>query len=159
VKADFALASKLVLISNGSLMTRDTVQQGLRRWGEWGGEVWFKLDSASADGLWRINGVQQTADSRLRQLASAAALCPTWLQTCVFAFDGEPPSAAERLAYLDFLRRTQSEGIALRGVLLYGLARPSMQTEAPRLAALPPAWMEAFAAEIRGIGLEVKLSV
>lgn len=150
--------AKLVLITNGSLIRREVVQQGLQHWGEAGGEVWFKLDSATEAGIQRINGVHQTSASALRNLEIAAKLCPTWLQTCVFAFDGLPPSEEERLAYLDFLTLALRSNIALRGVLLYGLARPSMQTEAPRLAALPALWMEAFVEEIQSRGVKAKYS-
>ncbi len=150
---------KLVLISNGSLVRREAVQRGLRRWGRAGGEVWFKLDSATEVGILRVNGVHRTPASVLADLESVAGLCPTWLQTCLFAFDGEPPSGEECQAYLDFLRLALRRGIPLRGVLLYGLARPSMQAEAPRLAALPAPWMEAFAVAIRECGLETRLSL
>jgi len=40
--------------------------------------------------------------------------------------------------------------------LLYGLARPSLQAEAPRLSALPHAQLEQFAQRIRALGVAVK---
>ena len=150
---------KLVLITNGSLMRRENVQQGLADWERLGGEVWFKLDSATAAGILRINNVQHSPASVLGNLKTAAGLCPTWVQTCLFAVDGQPPSAEERQAYLDFLALALCQGIPLRGVLLYGLARPSLQAEASRLAALPADWMEAVAGDIRALGLEARLSV
>jgi wyosine [tRNA(Phe)-imidazoG37] synthetase (radical SAM superfamily) len=150
---------KLVLITNGSLARRETVQMGLAHWGELGGEVWFKLDSATEAGIQRINGVHHSPESVLRNLETSARLCPTWLQTCLFALDGQAPALEEREAYLRFLKAAQNQRLALRGVLLYGIARPSMQAEASRLSALPAEWMEAFAAEIRGMGLETRLSL
>ena len=45
------------------------------------------------------------APTRLR---SAAALCPTWIQTCVFSWRGAPPSDAEQRAYLDCVRQLRS---------------------------------------------------
>jgi hypothetical protein len=110
-------------------------------------------------GIRRINGVHHSPESVLRNLETSARLCPTWLQTCLFALDGQAPALEEREAYLHFLKDAQNQRLALRGVLLYGLARPSMQAEAPRLSALPAEWMEAFAAEIRRMGLETRLSV
>lgn len=150
---------KFVLITNGSLARRESVQNGLKHWAGLGGEVWFKLDSATAEGIARVNGVRLSPESVLRNLESAANACPTWLQTCLFAFDGQPPSPMERKAYLDFLKRAASMGILFRGVLFYGLARPSLQAEAPRLVALEPQWMEAFAEEIRSGGIQLKLSL
>lgn len=150
---------KLVLITNGSLIRRDSVQKGLAHWGELGGEVWFKLDSATEAGMRRINGVHHAPETALRNLQAVSRLCTTWLQTCLLAVDGQPPSDLEREAYLHFLTRVQDHGIPISGVLLYGLARPSMQAEAPRLSALPAEWMKAFALDIRKTGLEVRLSL
>ena len=150
---------KLVLITNGSLARRETVQKGLKRWAGLGGEVWFKLDSATEEGILRVNGVRLSPESVLRNLEAAASACPCWLQTCLFAFDGLPPSPEERTAYLGFLRQASRRNIPLRGVLLYGLARPSMQSEALRLSALSSVWMEAFTESIQGSGLETRLSL
>ena len=150
---------KLVLITNGSLMQRDNVQQGLRRMAQLNGEVWFKLDRASEEGMQRINDTKMTMDKVRQNLASAIACCPnTWLQTCWFALDGIAPSAQDEDDYVDFLKGLLRGGIKPQGVLLYGLARPSLQAEAPRLSALSRGQMENFAARIRKLGLEVRLS-
>jgi wyosine [tRNA(Phe)-imidazoG37] synthetase (radical SAM superfamily) len=160
IMAEFDLIGKikLVLITNGSLIQRAKVKLGLRRMAGLGGEVWFKLDSATANGARRINSTRQTVEKMHDNLRTAALLCPTWLQTCVFGFDGQPPAEAEREAYLKFIGRLKAEGLPLRGVLLYGLARPSMQPEAARLSALPQEWMLNFAAEIEAQGVAVKLN-
>jgi len=165
VMADFGLVgsnerepAKLVLITNGTLADRPYVREGLKQMATLNGEVWFKLDSATAAGMRVINQTRITPEKQLARLAVAAALCPTWLQTCVFALDGHPPSTAEQEAYLALVRRILSEGMPVRGVLLYGLARPSMQPQAARLSALPAAWLEGFAERIRDAGLEAKVS-
>ncbi|HXZ97030.1 MAG TPA: radical SAM protein [Burkholderiales bacterium] len=149
---------KLVLITNGSLMHRATVEKGLLKMKNINGEVWFKLDSATAAGTRRINGVQRTPEKTLQDLRIAVSLCPTWLQTCVFALDGKPPSSAERAAYLNFISDLKQNKVQVEGVLLYGLARPSMQPEAPRLSALPKEWLDEFAHAIRSAGLQVRVS-
>jgi hypothetical protein len=46
----------------------------------------------------------------------------------------------------------------LKGVLLYGVARPSMQPEAPRVSALSADELEDIAAELRKKGLTVTVS-
>jgi hypothetical protein len=91
-------------------------------------------------------------------LLAAAQRCPTWIQTCLFAIDGVGPDEMELEAYLDFLRQCAAQRLPLRGVLLYGLARPSWQPEAPRLASLPPERLEAFAQRIRALGFSVKVT-
>lgn len=151
-------AVKTVLITNGSLIHRENVQRGLRRMAGINGEVWFKLDRASAAGMALVNDTLTGMDKVRNNLAAAAALCPTWLQTCWFALDGGPPSARDEDAYLDFLSGLLRDGVDVRGVLLYTLARPSLQPEAARLAPLPLPLMEAFAQRIRELGVTVKVS-
>ncbi|MDO8310893.1 MAG: radical SAM protein [Sideroxyarcus sp.] len=151
---------KLVLITNGSLMQRDNVQQGLRRMAKFNGEVWFKLDRASEAGMAIINDTKMTMDKVRQNLIAAIACCPnTWLQTCWFALDGVAPGKQDEDDYLDFLGGLLRDGLKPQGVLLYGLARPSLQAEAPRLSALPSEKMEGFAMRIRAMGVQVKMTV
>ncbi|MHB1186799.1 radical SAM protein [Thiobacillus sp.] len=160
VMMDFDLTGKikLVLITNGSLTDRPRVQDGIKKIAALNGEVWFKFDSATAAGMRTINQTRISPDKQFERLAAAARLCPTWLQTCVFALDGKPPSDVEQAAYLAAVGRIRQESIPVQGVLLYGLARPSMQPQASRLSALPAEWLEAFAEKIRAAGLPVKVS-
>lgn len=160
VKADYALpeALKLVLITNGSLIDRDSVQRGLCRMATFNGEVWFKLDSVTWEGRQLINNTRMSLKKMRRNLQLSASLCPTWLQTCIFQIDGMPPSRNESEAYLRFIEEFVSEGGVLEGVLLYGLARPSLQPEGPRLTKIRQEWMEAFSEQIRRRGLAVKLN-
>lgn len=150
---------KLVLITNGSLLQRDSVQQGLRRMAELNGEVWFKLDRASEQGMALINDSRSGMDRVRENLKTAISCCPnTWLQTCWFALDGKAPGQQDEDDYLDFLAALQQGGIKPQGVLLYGLARASLQPEAPRLSALTLEQMEGFARRIRARGLTVKVA-
>lgn len=160
VMAEFGLIGriKLVLITNGSLLHRPGVQAGLRAMAQLGGEIWFKLDRVTPPGLREINGSRGTPDSVRAHLRIAAALCPTWLQTAVFALDGQPPPDTERAAWLAFVKTLAEQEIRLAGVLLYALARPSLQAGAVRLSAIDPGWLAAFAADIRACGLPVRLS-
>lgn len=149
---------KLVLITNGSLMHRPYVQQGLGLMAQFRGEVWFKLDRASAEGMEFINSTQLSMEKVRKNLATAIGLCPTWLQTCWFALDGLPPAKQDEDDYLDFLAGLLHDNILPQGVLLYTIARPSLQPEAPRLAALSAQQLEAFAERIRALGVLVNVS-
>jgi hypothetical protein len=80
------------------------------------------------------------------------------LQTCWFAIDGIAPSVQDEDDYLVFVASILRDGQPLQGVLLYGLSRPSLQAEAPRLSALPGGKLEAFAQRLRELGLTVKVS-
>jgi pyruvate-formate lyase-activating enzyme len=144
------------LISNGSLMHRPEVQDGIRELGEMGGEVWFKIDRVGRAATEAINGIALDAGKVARNLAICTGLAPTWVQTCWFAFDGEVPDDHARDAYCKLLEPLSGQ---LAGVHLYGLARPSLQPAAPRLGRLTPEALEGFAAEIRAAtGLTVVVS-
>ena len=147
---------KLRLITNGSLLGRRRVQAGVKRLGELGGETWFKVDAGSAEGYRRINSADLSPDSVAQRLRLCASLCPTWVQTCLFALDGEGPSEAEVMAYVEVLL---DAGIAdLAGVHLYGLARPSQQPEASKLTSLSEDRLAAIAERLRALGLKVNVS-
>ena len=75
-------------------------------------------------------------------------LVGNWVQACWFARDGEPPGKQDEEDYLEFVSGLLRDGHKPQGVLLYGLARPSMQAEAPRLSALSAENMQAFADRI-----------
>ena len=152
------LAGKLPvrLITNGSLLHRPGVRDGIRVLGELGGEVWFKVDRAMPAEVETINGVPMDAGKIRDNLSRCAALATTWVQTCWFALDGIAPDAAARDAYFALLAPVAPR---LAGVHLYGLARPSMQPAAPRLQRLDADEMEKFAAEIQEkMGIRVLVS-
>jgi wyosine [tRNA(Phe)-imidazoG37] synthetase (radical SAM superfamily) len=121
---DLGPSVALRLITNGSLLGQARVREGIRQLGQAGGEVWFKVDAGKADAIERINGVRLAPGTIARNLGLCANLCPTWVQTCVFRWDGLPPDDDELDVWLDVLA---SAGTAVRGVLLYGIARPSRQ--------------------------------
>ena len=149
---------KTVLITNGSLLNRGEVQQGLRDMAKLNGEVWFKLDRASEAGMQLVNDTRISMSKVRDNLVAAIACCPTWLQTCWFALDGEPPSRRDEDDYLEFVASLMHDGHKPQGVLLYSLARPSMQAEAPRLSALSAEQLQVFADRIGKLGLPVKVS-
>lgn len=153
-ESELPLDAKIVLITNGSLVHRPNVREGLKRMASMNGEVWFKFDSATAEGRRCINDTSISSEKIRENLGIAASLCPTWLQTCVFQFDGRPPSRAEQEAYIEFASSMAKE---LQGVLLYGLARKSFQPESERLSPASKEWMEAFGEDIKKAGLPVKI--
>ena len=149
---------KSILITNGSLLHRPNVQRGIQLLSQFNGEVWFKLDRASTAGMEKINNTQTSMEKVRTNLAITIGLCPTWLQTCWFALDGMVPSKQDEDDYLQFVSVLIQENIHPQGVLLYSIARPSHQDEAPRLVALTAQQLELFADRIRALGLTVKVS-
>lgn len=151
--------TKCILITNGSLVNRDYVRKGLKKLALINGEVWFKIDSATSDGIDRINQISGTELSTLKRLDITANYCPTYIQTCVFTYEKKTPSEADKNAYIELLKEAINRKIPFKGVLLYGVERPSLLPEASnKITKLPEKWLLSFADEIRNIGVSVKVS-
>lgn len=147
-----------VLITNGSLVHQQKVQLGLENLDKQGGQVWFKLDSATQQGRMRINNAAMSTERVIENLVRSASLCSTWLQTCVFLSDGQGLSQTEIDAYLALLLKVRVL-VDIKGVLLYSLARPSCQPESESIVASSEIQIDAFAQAIKHLGFEVRMSV
>jgi len=141
---------KVRLITNGSLMDKPHVLESMHHLAKINGEVWFKADAGTSEGIAKINDVNINIASVMKRIKACAEACPTFVQTCMVAIDGMPPTDLEVDAYITLLSEVKD---VIQGVHLYGLARPSMQAEAPRLTRLLPEWLEDVATKIRAIGL------
>ncbi len=146
---------KVRLISNGSLLDKPAILNSMRHLAQCNGEVWFKLDAGTKAGIARINDINLNPQSHIERLQRCAEVCPTFIQTCMFAIDGKPPNEADIDAYLALISQVQH---LVKGVHLYGLARPSHQLEAASLSRLPATWLEALAQRMRQLGFIVYVS-
>jgi len=157
VLRDFGLLGKIKvrLITNGSLMDKPAILASMSHLAQCNGEVWFKVDAGSKEGISRINDVTLNPQSHIQRLQSCAKACPTFIQTCMFALDGAPPSEEDIQAYLALISQVKGD---IKGVHLYGLARLSLQKEASRLGRLPAAWLEAMGHRISQLGITVHVS-
>ncbi|HMV61862.1 MAG TPA: radical SAM protein [Rhodocyclaceae bacterium] len=144
------------VITNGSLADRPSVQAAFRTLAEAGGEVWFKVDAGTREEILKINGVDIDPAAHARRLALTASICPTWVQTCVFRWDGELPTQEFSDSYVAFLQKAGLEG--LKGILLYGVVRQSHQPEAIHLQPLSAEELEHIAVALRKTGLTVNVS-
>lgn len=149
---------KCVLITNGSMVNRVHVKKGLKKLAKMNGEVWFKIDSAIPTGIATINKIRGSNISTLKRLKVSAELCPTWIQTCVFSYKNKPPSKAETDAYINLLKATVSRDIAVKGVLLYGVERPSLQPEAKVIEKLPESWLQEFALSLNQLPFDITIT-
>lgn len=151
--------SHFVLITNGSLLHQTEVQAGLQTLAEFGGEVWFKLDSATEQGRKLINNSAQSQTQLIKNLQIASRLCPTKLQTCVFHFQEQAWTAAEKSAYLQLLQAFKHRQIAIEKVMLYSIARQSFQPEASSLEKANSEEMQALATDITAMGYDVSVNL
>jgi len=156
LKLKHALDIPLRLITNGSSVQKPYILAGLKLMAQHGGEIWFKVDAIGETFTQRINGVSLSAAWQQQQLHIAAQACPTWLQTCVM--QGQAEDEGYISSYITWLKQALSSGILLHGVLLYGLARPSMQDGGASLQSADDVWMQEFAQKIETLGLTVKVS-
>ncbi|ACT47625.1 radical SAM protein [Methylotenera mobilis] len=154
---DFDLLGKIKvrLITNGSLMDKPGMLDNMRHLAKLNGEVWFKVDAGSKAGIARVNDVTLNPESHLQRLLNCAATCPTFIQTCMFGFDGSPPSETDIADYLALVKQAKD---VILGVHLYGLARRSEQVEVDRLSRLPAEWLEQVAQRMRNEDMTVYVS-
>lgn len=149
-------ASKFVLISNGSLMHQAPVQAGLKLFNQYNGQVWFKLDSVTAEGRKKINDCKLSTEKVLENLTISAELCETKLQTCLLGFLAADEAEKERAAYIELLGKSN---IKIKEVMLYTIARPSLQPEAGQLSKVNEQVMMQFADQLKQQGYRVSVSL
>jgi len=154
VLSEFDLLETLTLrvITNGSLLHRSSTKHGIARIGTIGGEVWFKIDRATSQAIALVNGAQTTPEKIRKNVLACAQLAPTWIQSCFFSIDGNTIDESEFSAYLDLISSIREQ---IKGVHVYGLARPSLQPEAKRLSALNAESLMSFSQRIAALGVNV----
>ncbi len=147
--------SQFVLITNGSLMHQANVQAGLKIFNQYKGKVWFKLDSATDEGRKKINDSKHSTVKTIENLKIASRLCETSLQTCMLDFLSVKDAERERQAYIELLKNNK---VKINRVMLYSLARESLQPEAKQLKKVDSSLMNIFADQLRNIGYQVSVT-
>lgn len=148
----FLSASQFVLITNGSLMYLPRVQSALRVFNQFHGQVWFKLDSATIEGRKIINSIHMSTEKLMNNLKISQALCDTSLQTCFINYAQMINEHSEESAYLELLRKIKREGIQLKKVMLYTLARASCQPEAEQITKKDEERLNWMAKQLKELG-------
>jgi wyosine [tRNA(Phe)-imidazoG37] synthetase (radical SAM superfamily) len=154
----FLAPIKLIVISNGSYVAKEHVLLALERLAGQGGELWFKLDRGTEHSRQHVNDIDLSNHLVLERLRAAASVIPVWLQTCLYCEDGMNPPDHERQAYIDLVGEALASGTQLQGIMLYTLARPSLQVGAERLSAMSHQHLETWALPLREMGLTVRVS-
>ena len=147
-----------VLITNASLIHQSRVQKGLKILNEFDGQVWFKLDSATDEGRVQINDCKQSTEKTLENLETASALCETSLQTCMLDYLDVNKVEEERKAYFELLKIIKQRRIKIKKIMLYSVARPSLQPEAGKIHKIKTEQMNLFAQKLRALGYDVNIS-
>ncbi|CAM8265497.1 COG0731 Fe-S oxidoreductases [Candidatus Methylopumilus universalis] len=146
---------KIRLITNGSLMHKESVLKGIQVLAKMNGEVWFKVDAALEESTKVINQVNIKPQQAIDRLKRCSEICPTFVQTCIFTIDNKEPNNKEIDAYIKLIDSAKK---SIKGVHLYGIARPSMQPEAYRLGRVNINVLENIADQLHNNGIESTVS-
>jgi len=149
LRAKHALSgTKLVLITNATLLHRERVQEGLAVLDANGGEIWAKLDAGTEDYFQRIDRPRGriTLAGICANIAAAGRVRPLVIQSLFMQVHGQPVPAAEFEAYLDRLAALRESGCRIKHVQLYTIAR---QTAEPYVQPLTDAQMDAVGQRFR----------
>jgi len=146
---------KIRLITNGSLMHKESVLEGIQVLAKMNGEVWFKVDAALEENSKVINQVNIKPQQAIDRLKRCSEICPTFVQTCIFTIDNKEPNNKEIDAYIKLIDSAKK---SIKGVHLYGIARPSLQPEANRLGRVNINVLENIADQLHNNGIESTVS-
>ena len=124
---------KLRLITNGSYLHKENVQQGLEHMKSVNHEVWFKIDNVNPKEAQKINRINLSIASLRKNLKNALSISPTIVQTCLLKINNELPSNDFVNEYIQFLKPYSHQ---LKGIHLYSMVRPSQQKTDLQLEAL-----------------------
>jgi len=141
---------KIRLITNGSLMHEASVLKSIEMLEEINGEVWFKVDAATEETIKTVNQVNLKPNQILERLLNTANICPTFVQTCIFMIDGKSPYDKEIDAYIELINKAKK---IIKGVHLYGLARPSLQPRAGDLGRISEDELKNIAKKLIGLNI------
>ena len=153
LKYHFQNEIKTILISNGSEIDHPQVIYGLKLLAQNNGEIWFKVDRATAEGVSAVNQVSLHMDGVKKRLILAAGLCRTFIQTCMFRVDEIDPNVAEVEAYIKFVQSVKEH---IAGVLLYSTARNPALPEGHTVSSVSPEFLSSIAKRLTLFGVKVK---
>lgn len=124
LKDELGLTStKMVLITNASMLHRPVVQRGLEILDQHQGEIWAKLDAGTADYYHLVDRTKIPFQQILDNITAAAKVRPLVIQSLFMRVNGEPPTTAELDAYCDRLNEILSAGGRLSLVQVYTVSR------------------------------------
>ena len=146
---------KIRLITNGSLMNQVSVLKSIEMLEEINGEIWFKVDAATEENIKTINQVNLQPHQILERLLNTANICPTFVQTCIFMIDGKSPDEKNIDAYIELINKAKKN---IKGVHLYGLARPSLQPRAKDLGRISEDELQNIAKKLLSLNIPTTVS-
>ena len=142
--------TKIVLITNATLLDRPQVVDALAFLDGTDGEIWAKLDAGTEGYYQQVDRTKVLLATVLANLAMTGRRRAIVIQSLFLCLDGEPPSAAELHAYVERLRALIAGGCRIKLVQIYTVARPPAESTVTPVA---DALLDRLCQEVRGLGL------
>lgn len=119
---------KMVLISNASMFHRPAVERALAILEANQGEIWAKLEAGTEEYFRLVERTTIPFRQILNNITAAARMRPLVIQALFMRIHGEPPTAAEQVAFCDRLNEIVAAGGRLKLVQVYTVARPPAES-------------------------------
>ena len=127
-QAHAPVETKMVLITNASMLHRSHVQRGLAILDQNQGEIWAKLDAGTQSYYELIERTRIPFQQILDNILMAAQSRPIVIQSLFMAVHGDPPSNSEIEAFAGRLHQILEKGGRLKLVQIYTVARPPAES-------------------------------
>ncbi len=137
---------KLIIITNGSGLSRPSVKRAMSHLRPRHDEIWVKLDWGSQKAFRETTGTRRSLTVHLSRIVSASRVIPVTIQTCLFGTEAGGPSEAEIKAYVRSLRFLRDRKADLARVQIYTISRPPADS---RLRPLSPGRLHEIARLVR----------
>jgi wyosine [tRNA(Phe)-imidazoG37] synthetase (radical SAM superfamily) len=115
--------TKIVVITNATLLTRPAVAKALRFLDQHNGEIWAKLDAGTEAYYRQVERTSIPLSRVLDNILSAGRNRPIVIQSLFMKISGQGPDEAEVRAYMDRIRELLASGCQIKLVQVYTVAR------------------------------------
>lgn len=153
LKASGLTDTKIIVITNATLLHRPTVKKSLDFLSEHNGEIWAKLETGTEQYYRLIERTSIPFKRVLDNIAEAGRTQPIVIQSLFMNVRGQPPDEAEIDAYIQRLRQLIESGCRIKLVQIYTVARPTAESY---VTPLEPTRLEAIAEKVRQISLRAE---
>ncbi len=144
---------KTLLITNGSRLGDEKIQDAVRFLATMNGEVWFKIDSIVETSVKMINRCRVNSVEVMKAIETVSKICPLYIQTCFFKLNNALPTEIETNEYLMFLCAIKD---FIRGVFLYTASRKPFADFGVSVEPASLEYLEKLNSRIQSLGIESK---
>lgn len=145
--------TRIVVITNATLLQRPAVAEALRYLDQHHGEIWAKLDAGTEPYYRLVERTSIPLSRVLENIAAAGRDRPIVIQSLFMKIDGHPPDDLEITAYVHRLRELVTAGCQIKLVQVYTVARRVAEAY---VTSLEDGRVDRIAERVRGIGLKAE---